>query len=113
MLKEIKAERRKVVRRILKKVKPHFYESGYNKHLEPKKGIFGAKRPLLLYRPCDDFVKMRNTYYLSEFLAITEDGLITDAAGGGAFLEPFSAFPIEDLLYLEKWIDKHFEEKKK
>lgn len=96
------ASRKKLVQELLSTIEPYFYNSGYNKYLDPKKGLFGPKRPLQVYRPKDP-VEF-DGFVLQRMIAISEDGLITDAYGGGCIVESFECFPIEDLKMLLEWV---------
>lgn len=48
------------------------------------------------------------SHELTEFWGMSEEGVITDAYGGGCVTEPLSSFGIEDLVMLHKWAQKHF-----
>ncbi len=99
--------RKRLVSEILVLAEPHFRDSGYNKHLDPSKGMFGPKRPLRLYAPTNP-VEFEDGFVLTSMWAITEDGIMTDAEGGGAVLEGFDCFPMEDLRMLKRWLQKEF-----
>jgi hypothetical protein len=78
---------------------PKFHDSGYVKHIGGRESGLG-RRPLRLWAPgrpieLDGFV-------LQSLYAVTEDGLITDATGGGAMIEDYDCFPVEDLQLLHK-----------
>lgn len=113
--KVIRAQRRKVLAAIRKLFTPHFYESGYS----TRRG--DGRRPLLLWCPRDAAGELKDVtfkgYRLTTLVAVTEDGLMVDAHGGGARTEPLSAFPLEDLMLLYKWgqayLDKQHGKKSK
>ncbi len=110
LTKDLASIRRRLVREIKALVSPHFWESGYRKNLDPKKGIFGGTRPLLLWAPKGedgkivDSVELRGALVLEEIGGITEDGPITDAYGGGLVWTAYSAIPVEDLIKLHRWL---------
>jgi hypothetical protein len=98
--------KRKLIREIQRLIRPLLYDSGYRKALDPRKGILGPTRAWKVWTPNakQDFFKLRGGYKLTEFVAFYEDGLITDAYGGGAVFETYNDFPVEDLFRLRNWV---------
>jgi hypothetical protein len=81
------------------------YDSGYRKALDPTKGILGGTRPLRLWAPPDKpsgALQNLGGFVLHEIYAVTKDGVMTDAYGGGAVTTPWQEIPVEDLLRLER-----------
>jgi hypothetical protein len=97
--------KRKLIREIKRLIRPLLYDSGYRKALDPKQGILGPSRAWKVWRPGDNTpFKLRGGYKLTEFFAFYEDGMITDAYGGGAVFEAYEDFPVEDLHRLRSWV---------
>ena len=102
-------QRRFLVVRILKRMEPHLRDSGYRKALNPTKGLLGKSRPLRFWSPPDR--KNGEPQNLGGFLigpiyAITEDGVMTEAWGGGAVTSQWRDIPLEDLVKLQNNIEK-------
>lgn len=87
-----------VVADIQRLVEPHLRDSGYRRYLDPSKGLFGGTRPLRLWAP-DNPIEL-DGFALAEVLAVTEDGLLEDASGGGAVQGDWGCYPVEDLCAL-------------
>lgn len=100
-------KRAAIVADIIRLAEPHFYDSGFNKVLDPKQGIFGPKRKLRVFREGEGGVAFEG-YVLTEMLALSEDGPITDAAGGGCMVTSFDELPVEDLTLLRAWAERAF-----
>ncbi len=103
--KTIRAARRKVLRDLRTMFSPHMRESGF------RVGPVGNSRPLKLWAPKGSDGKPTQVYFkghaLTEFWGISEVGVITDAYGGGCVTEALVSFPLEDLLLLKSWAEKH------
>ncbi len=104
-------QRRAAIRAIKRAVKPHFRDSGYVTKVDPKKPRHaeGNRRPVRLWAPEGrEGVQLRGAFVLTEFVAITEFGPMTDAHGGGMIWESYGSFPVEDLLKLRAWAERTF-----
>jgi hypothetical protein len=87
--------RKAVIKEIESLVAPHLRDSGYRKPLDPSKGILGGSRPLRLWAPKEPI--RLDGFVMQDVIAVTEDGVIDDATGGGAMQSGFGCFPLEDL----------------
>lgn len=90
--------RKAVVAEIGSIVTPRMRDSGYRKALDPSKGLLAGSRPLRVWVP--DEPMQLDGYVLTDVVAITEDGVMTDATGGGCVTESWNCFPLEDLQLL-------------
>lgn len=97
---------RAAVQSVLTLATPYFYNRGFNKHLDPALGMFGPKRPLRVYRPAAEVVF--DGFILRNMLALSEDGPITDASGGGCVITWFEGLPMEDVTLLHAWAKAEF-----
>jgi hypothetical protein len=79
-------------------VAPHLRASGYRRVIDPSKGIFGGTRALLLWAPDEPIIL--DGFALTDVLAITEDGVMEDATGGGCVTGAWDCYPVEDLQML-------------
>ena len=102
----IRNARRRTLAAIKRLITPHFRESGYRTRIDPKKGIIGNSRPLLLWTNGEDDIPI-NGYYVESIVAITEHGPMTDAYGHGGVTEGWGNFPLEDLSRLRKWLENN------
>lgn len=87
--------RKAIVARIESLVTPLLHDSGYRMALDPSKGVLGGSRPLRLWAPSEPI--QLDGFALVEVLAITEDGVIEDATGGGCITGTWDCYPVEDL----------------
>lgn len=114
MRASIRSMRRKLVARIRTLVAPHFHESGFSKHLDRRQGLFGPKRPLLIWVPRDRSGQLSlkpvriGGVVLDGIEGISEDGPITDGEAGGIVITGWGLVPLEDLLRVEAWAAKTF-----
>lgn len=103
--KTLRAARRKVLAELRKLFAPHMWESGF------RIGPSGSSRPMKLWAPRDARGKPTvvefNGRALTEFWGFSEQGIITDAYGGGCVTEALTSFSLEDLLLLRKWAIKN------
>ena len=110
--KAIKNERRKLITAIHNIFVPHMWDSGYMIGGRHKTGDSENSRPMKLWAPRDGNGRLITVtiqgYLLSSFCGYSENGLITDAYGGGCLTEPLSGYPIEDMLILKAWSEKQF-----
>jgi len=106
--KAIRAARRKVIAEVRKLFAPLMWESGY------RIGPIGNSRPMKLWAPTGadgkPTVVRFNGHALTEFWGLSEEGVITDAYGGGCVTQALASFPLEDLLMLHKWAVRHLPE---
>lgn len=103
--KQLRAARRKVIRELRKLFAPQMWESGY------RIGPIGNSRPMKLWAPKGADGKPTVVRFkgqaLTEFWGLSEEGVITDAYGGGCVTQPLASFSLEDLLMLHKWAVNH------
>lgn len=106
-------QKRALIAEIKKMVRPLLRDSGYNKALDPKKGILGPGRPWRIWCPNqgDKVFKLTRAFVLTEFIGISEDGPITDAYGHGASWTAYEGLPVEDLFRLRNWLQRRIERK--
>lgn len=97
--------RRRTLAAIKRLVTPHFRESGYRTRIDPKKGIIGNSRPMLLWTNGERDIPVDGGFYVDSIIAITEHGPMTDAHGGGCVTDGWGNFPLEDLVRLRKWLE--------
>jgi len=103
---QLAAVRRSTIREIKKLIRPYLRKSGFRTPIDPKKGIFGGTRSLLLWTPANDKTwKIRGSYVLEEIEGITEGGPITDSYCA-IVVTDWNSLPCEDLLKLRDWV-KH------
>lgn len=107
--KTLRAARRKVIAELRKQFAPHMWESGF------RVGPIGNSRPMKLWAPKGadgkpTVVRFRGQA-LTEFWGLSEQGVITDAYGGGCVTQDLTCFSLEDLLMLHKWAVKNFSPK--
>jgi hypothetical protein len=106
-LRQISAEKRAIIKRIIKRITPHLWESGY------VTGPVGDSRPLKLWVEHRNLVRKTfriNGVMISAIEGIAEDSVIIDGEGGGIVTTPFVDLPIEDLIRVEQWTIKKFSE---
>ena len=96
---------------IRRKASPHLYESGYRTPLDRKKGLLAGSRPLRIWAPTGANGRPTtieiNGFAVESLHAVTEDGLMTDAYGGGCVTTGFGGLPVEDLIAIDKALDKY------
>lgn len=99
--KTLRTARRKVIAELRKLFAPHMWESGF------RTGPIGSSRPLKLWAPKDAKGKPTQILFkwqsLTEFWGVSEEGVITDANGGGCVTQDLASFSLEDLLMLHRW----------
>ena len=98
-------ERRKIEAEVDALFKPHLRDSGF------RVGKIGESRPLQIWTPRNargqnTEVKFRGQV-LTELVAFTEVGLMTDNYGGGCVTIPLCDLPLKDLLMFRKWAVKN------
>jgi hypothetical protein len=103
--KTLRTARRKVIAELRKLFTPLMWESGY------RIGRIDDSRPMKLWAPQGPDGKTTVVRFkgqtLTEFWGLSEQGVITDAYGGGCVTQALASFPLEDLLMLHKWAVKH------
>ncbi len=108
--KTLRNARRRLIAELKRTFAPHMWDSGYQTGPD-RRGSFDNSRPLKLWAPMDTYGKPKmipfDGYALKEFWGFCENGIITDAYGGGCVTEPLTSFPLEDLLMLSKWAAKN------
>lgn len=92
-----------IVNEIKALIEPLMSDSGYCKALDHTRGILGPTRPLRIFNPEND-VEFEG-FVLTEMIALSEDGPITDAYAGGAVITSFDDLPVEDLVMLKRWAE--------
>jgi hypothetical protein len=80
-------------------IAPLLHDSGFVKVTDRTKGIRGPTRPYRLYAFEDDR-KLRGGMAIEDYRGFAEDGVITDAHGGGCVTTPWKQIPVEDLILL-------------
>ncbi len=109
----IREARKRVIRRILRIVRPHTWESGYCKDSH-KRIIEGDKAPteyVRIWMPTKgkvEWISMPRNLMITQFLGITENGVITDAHVG-MVTTFWRAIPIEDLNRIHSFISKRLD----
>ena len=101
--------RRFAIERIKRLVAPHMRDSGYRKALDPSKGLLAGSRALRVWSPPDrrnGQLQNLGGFVVQEVWCVTEDGVMTDAYGGGAVTTYWAAIPLEDLARLETMIPR-------
>ena len=100
-MKEVQTLRRRLVRQIKALSAPRFHDMGYRKVLDPKKGIMGGTRPMrgvTLKTP----IALKYAGDEDEVIAITEDGVMVGAHGGGCVTWGYGALSVEDLALVHR-----------
>ena len=95
-MREVANLRRRLVRQIKALATPRFRDMGYRKALDRKKGILGGTRPMrgtALKAP----IALKFAGDGDEIIAITEDGVMIDACGGGCVTWGYGCLAVEDL----------------
>lgn len=108
-LRSIGNKRRFIIARIKKAIEPHLWESGY------RTGPIDHSRPLKVWAPRrpDGKVDFDKTfkiggYLVDEIEGLTEHGIIDGSGGGCITNTDFECLPLEDLVRLERWVNKMF-----
>lgn len=83
------------------KLDPLMYDSGF------RVGKVGSSRPMKLWSPKARPVIFEEGMALTEFWGWSEQGVITDAYGGGCITESLSSIPLEDLMMLQTWVEEN------
>lgn len=98
VIRRTKQIHRRIHTRILRLVKPMFYESGF------QTGQIGNSRPYRLYALRDSRGKLKpkrlHGKEIEEVIAFAEDGIVSDAEGGVALTTYWGSIPLGDMLKL-------------
>lgn len=105
---DYRKERGALERQIEALIAPYLYESGYRRR------AFAQDRQMLrLWVPRNLAGKLTNKTYtllggfvVTTFEGFTEDGVITDAEGGGLATVSWASLPLEDLFRLAAWLER-------
>lgn len=110
-------QRRFLTQRIRKMLEPHMWESGYRTAVNRSKGILGGSRALRIWIPKDAEGNAMNRtwriggYVVDEIEGVTEEGPIVDSHCAILTCD-WGAIPIEDLIKIERWLEKMLPGKK-
>lgn len=102
-MKVIADIKRQVIKNLKGMLAPHVWQSGYEGTM------------VFAFAPLDIANRERNTRSMGSVFntdlkycqGFYSDGII-DAVGGGCACYPFESFCLEDLLTIEKWMNKNF-----
>jgi hypothetical protein len=109
--KDLKDHRKSLIDTYNNVVKGLLYDSAYT-YMEKD----GSNRPYRTYStPDDKFPIEADGYSFNQIVAFTEDGIMSDANGGGASTVKITEMPVEDIiLVINKLLDhRHELEKEK